>query len=389
MSEQPAAHRPPLILLVDDNTNNLGVLYSYLDAEHFTVLVSQSGERGVELARREKPDLILLDILLPGMSGFETCLRLKEFPETAEIPVIFISALTDVEDKVRGLQAGGVDYITKPFQHEEVLARINTHLTIKRQREELNRLNATKDRFFSIIAHDLRGPFMGLLGALELLRDSGSDMDDEATHELIVNLYETSERTFHLLENLLEWARSQQQSVKTVFRSLAMADLIRETVDLFSSTAEQKGINMSVAVPDDLFAYADRNMINTVVRNLVNNAVKFTPRGGSVAITGTRRTELVEITVADTGVGMDTSEVKELFSLARHKSRAGTDGEQGSGLGLLLAHDYVTRNRGTLTVKSVPGKGSTFTVLVPAGVGEPAIPAPSAGSDLEPTPSDR
>ncbi|MEE8442041.1 MAG: hybrid sensor histidine kinase/response regulator [Spirochaetia bacterium] len=368
--------RPPLILLVDDNANNLGVLYSYLDAEQFTVLVSQSGERGVELARREKPDLILLDILLPGMSGFETCVRLKELPETTEIPVIFISALTDVDDKVRAFHAGGVDYITKPFQQEEVLARINTHLTIKRQKEELNRLNATKDRFFSIIAHDLRGPFMGLLGALELLRDSGSDLDENATHELIVNLYETSERTYHLLENLLEWARSQQRSVKVAPELLAVGELVRETVDLFQSSADQKNIKMSVILPDNLTAYADRNMINTVVRNLVNNAVKFTQRGGSVSVTGTRRGELVEVTVADTGVGMEPSETKDLFSPAAHRSRPGTDGERGSGLGLLLAHEYVIRNQGTLTVESRPGEGSRFTFLVP---GAPVEPEESGG----------
>ena len=376
MSDLPAdrlkGQRPPLILLVDDNTNNLGVLYSYLDAEQFTVLVSQSGERGVELARREKPDLILLDILLPGMSGFETCAKLKEIPQTAEIPVIFISALTDVDDKVRGFHAGGVDYITKPFQHEEVLARINTHLTIKRQREELNRLNATKDRFFSIIAHDLRGPFMGLLGALELLRDSRSDMDEDTTHDLIVNLYETSERTYHLLENLLEWAGSQQRSAKATPRPLAMGEMVRETVNLFHSSADQKNITVSVAIPDDLTAYADRNMINTVVRNLVNNAVKFTPRGGRVSITGTRRGELVEVTVADTGVGMEPSETKGLFSLAGLTSRPGTEGERGSGLGLLLAHDYIIRNQGTLTVESRPGEGSCFTFLVPAAPAEPA-----------------
>jgi len=369
--------RPPLILLVDDNTNNLGVLYNYLDGEQFTVLVSQSGERGVVLARREKPDLILLDILLPGMSGFETCVQLKEIPETAEIPVIFISALTDVDDKVRGFQAGGVDYITKPFQHEEVLARINTHLTIKRQREELNRLNATKDRFFSIIAHDLRGPFMGLLGALELLRDSGSDMDEGTTHELIVNLYETSERTYHLLENLLEWAGSQQRNVKAVPKPLAMGEMVREAVNLFRTSADQKEIKISVAMPDNVTAYADRNMINTVVRNLVNNAVKFTPRGGSVSITGTRRGELVEVTVADTGVGMEPSEIRDLFSPAGYPSRPGTDGERGSGFGLLLAHDHIIHNQGTLTVESSPGEGSRFTFLIPAA---PAEPAESGGN---------
>jgi len=373
--------RPPRILLVDDNPNNLGVLYSYLDDERFTVLVSQSGERGIELARRERPDLILLDVMLPGISGIETCVRLKEMPETAGIPVIFISALSDVGDKVKGFKAGGVDYITKPFQHEEVLARINTHLTIKRQREELNRLNATKDRFFSIIAHDLRGPFMGLLGALEILRDSGSEMDEQTTHELIVNLYETSERTYHLLENLLEWARSQQQSVKTSPTMLAISELVAETVELFHSSAEQKNITISIDIAEDLTAYADRNMINTVVRNLVNNSVKFTPAGGSIAVSGVKRGHYTEVTVEDTGIGMDRDEVSSLFSLARRSSRTGTGGEQGSGLGLLLAHDYIQRNRGVLTVESTPGKGSRFTFLLPSS---PDV----RGNDL-PAPGDR
>lgn len=369
---QIVENRPPLVLVVDDNTNNLGVLYSYLDAERFTVLVSQSGERGFDLAVRKKPDLILLDVLLPGISGFETCERLKTNPETVEIPVIFISALTDVEDKVRGFQAGGVDYITKPFQQEEVLARINTHLTIKRQREELNRLNATKDRFFSIIAHDLRGPFTGLLGALEILKDSGSRLDEVATHELVLNLYETSERTYHLLENLLEWARGQQKAVKVVPRVLSMRELVGETVELFHSSARQKDIDIRMDIPPDVTAYADRNMINTVVRNLVNNAVKFTPHGGRVSIAGERKGELVELAVEDTGVGMDAAETKELFSLARRHSRAGTDGEKGSGLGLMLAHDYVARNRGTLTVESRLGHGSRFCFLIPAAPDPPA-----------------
>lgn len=375
---QTDENRPPLVLVVDDNTNNLGVLYSYLDAERFTVLVSQSGERGFDLAVRKKPDLILLDVLLPGISGFETCERLKKNPETIDIPVIFISALTDVEDKVRGFQAGGVDYITKPFQQEEVLARINTHLTIKRQREELNRLNATKDRFFSIIAHDLRGPFTGLLGALEILKDSGSRLDEAATHELVVNLYETSERTYHLLENLLEWARGQQKAVKVVPRVLSMRELVGDTVELFHSSALQKGIDIRMDIRPDVTAYADRNMINTVVRNLVNNAVKFTPRGGQVSIVGERKGELVEIAVEDTGVGMDEAEKKELFSLARRHSRPGTDGEKGSGLGLLLANDYVTRNRGTLTVESRPGHGSRFCFLIPAA------PDPRVGDHGDP-----
>jgi signal transduction histidine kinase len=247
-----------------------------------------------------------------------------------------------------------------------VLARINTHLTIKLQREQLNVLNATKDRFFSIIAHDLRGPFTGLLGALGMLRDSRADMNEEETNELIVNLYETSERTYHLLENLLEWARSQQQAVRPVPRPLSLIALARETIDLFYASAGQKEIEIILDMPDDLAGYADANMITTALRNLVNNAIKFTSSGGKVTISGTSRDELVEISVIDTGVGIEPDELSTVFSLTRHRSRAGTNGEKGSGLGLILAKDYVTRNRGRIEVHSKPGEGSTFTIFIPA-----------------------
>ncbi len=364
------------ILLVDDNTNNLGVLYRYLDDEGFTVLVSQDGERAIRLAREQKPDLILLDVMLPGMSGFETCEALKADPVTADIPVIFISALTDVQDKIRGFKAGGVDYVTKPFQQEEVLARINAHVTIKRQREELDRLNATKDRLFSVIGHDLRGPFMGLLGALELLRDSSEDLDPETTHDLIANLYESAETTYNLLENLLEWSRSQQHVVDMNRRHVNVSGLVTDTVHLFQPGARQKGIRVSVDVPGHLTAFADRDMIGTVLRNLINNAVKFTPTGGSVTISGRERGRLVEIELRDTGVGISPEDRDALFDLGRSVTRSGTGGEKGSGLGLLLAHDYVVRHGGTIDVESNPGDGTCFRVTLPAEPAAAPQPAP-------------
>ncbi len=354
------------ILLVDDNTNNLGVLYRYLDDEGFTVLVSQDGERALRLARDQQPDLILLDIMLPGMSGFEACRELKADATTADIPVIFISALTDLQDKVRGFGAGGVDYITKPFQQEEVLARINAHVTIKRQREELDRLNATKDRLFSVIGHDLRGPFMGLLGALELLRDSSDDMDSRTKHELIANLYESAERTYRLLENLLEWSRSQQRAVEPHRRPVAVRELAVDTVQLFQGAARQKGVSVEIEVPDGLAVFADRDMIGTVMRNLVNNAVKFTRPGGSVTIRAHDRDAIVALEVCDTGIGIDAEARDALFDLSRAVTRAGTGGEKGSGLGLLLAHDYVIRNGGTIDVESAPGDGTCFRLTLPA-----------------------
>ncbi len=358
------------ILLVDDNTNNLGVLYRYLDDEGFTVLVSQDGERALRLARDQRPDLILLDVMLPGMNGFETCRELKADATTADIPVIFISALTDLQDKVRGFEAGGVDYVTKPFQQEEVLARINAHVTIKRQREELDRLNATKDRLFSVIGHDLRGPFMGLLGALELLRDASDDMDTQTRHELITNLYESAERTYRLLENLLEWSRSQQHAIELNRRPIGLRELVVDTVQLFQAAARQKEVSVATEVPAELAVFADRDMIGTVMRNLVNNAVKFTKPGGSVTISARERASVVEIEVRDTGIGIDAEARDALFDLSRAVTRAGTGGEKGSGLGLLLAHDYVVRNGGTITVESAPGEGTCFRLTLPAAAVE-------------------
>jgi signal transduction histidine kinase len=361
------------ILIVDDNTNNLGVLYRYLDDEGFTVLVSQDGERAIKLAVEQQPDLILLDIMLPGIDGFEACRAIKANPASADIPVIFISALTDVQDKVRGFQAGGVDYVTKPFNQEEVLARINAHVTIKRQREELDALNATKDRLFSVIGHDLRGPFMGLLGALELLRDSANDMDADTMHELIENLYGSAEKTYHLLENLLEWSRSQQRLVEVTPAPVQLRALVEENAQVFDVAARQKSVSVHIEIPGDLVVFADRDMISTVVRNLINNAIKFTGSDGGVTVTAEQRNELVLVEVEDTGIGIGAEEADRLFSVDGSFTRRGTQGEAGSGLGLLLAKDYVLRNGGTISVESEPGRGSKFVFTLPAAPAESVV----------------
>lgn len=365
-------HTDARVLIVDDNTNNLAVLYRYLDDVGFEVLVSQDGERAIRLARQEQPDVILLDIMLPGIDGFQTCHELKSDPTTSDIPVIFISALTDIEDKVRGFEAGGVDYITKPFNQEEVLARLQAHVTIKRQREQLDHLNATKDRLFSVIGHDLRGPFMGLLGALELLRDSADQMDAETTHELVDSLYGSAEKTYHLLENLLEWSRSQQRATEITPRTIPLAQLVEDTVQIFSASARQKSVSLRVEIDPGISVFADRDMVSTVVRNLVNNAIKFTRSEGGVTIRAERDGETVTVSVVDTGVGMTQEQADRLFTMTSSQSQNGTAGETGSGLGLLLAQEYVSRNGGTLWATSAPGEGSTFAFTLPAAPRQPA-----------------
>ena len=152
------------ILVVDDQPDNLDVLLGYLHEFDLRILVAQSGQEALNITQRFLPDVILLDVMMPpGINGFETCRRLKAQAATHDIPVIFMTALVDLQDKIEGFAAGGVDYITKPLQHEEVFARVQTHLTIRKQQRQLQDLNAAKDKFFSIIAHDLRGPLHSLL----------------------------------------------------------------------------------------------------------------------------------------------------------------------------------------------------------------------------------
>ncbi|TVQ26065.1 MAG: hybrid sensor histidine kinase/response regulator [Spirochaetaceae bacterium] len=354
------------LLIVDDNSANLGVLYNHLDRKGYRVLVAQDGKAVIPLVEDETPDLILLDVMLPDISGFEICRRLKENPVTRDVPVIFISALASTEDKIEGFRAGGVDYITKPFQQDEVLARVEAHLTIKKQREMLAELNATKDRFFSIIAHDLRGPFTGFLGASRLLEESAEELDIETLRKIASELHRSAGRGVALLENLLKWAMLQQQLLMPRPAPVHLHSVVETAVDLFSSAAEQKGVTLTCDVHPSHVARADVDMISSAFRNLINNAVKFTPPGGAVSVASRREGDSVCVAVADTGVWVSEEDLPYLFRSDRKVQRKGTGGESGTGLGLVLVAEYVERNAGRIDVETVPGTGTTFTVHLPA-----------------------
>ncbi|MFP4330263.1 MAG: response regulator [Alkalispirochaetaceae bacterium] len=359
------------ILVVDDNPANLGVLYQFLSRAGYRVLAGQDGEAGLEMAEREQPDLILMDVMLPGEDGFSVCRKLQEREKTAPIPVIFVTALTQVEDKLAGFDAGGVDYITKPFQREEVLARIGAHLTIKKQAEELTRANASKDRFFSILAHDLRGPFGGLLNATELLATSAEAMSTDQVKEMAHTLHGSAKQTYDLLEKLLEWSRLQNNTIRPEPSQFSLALAVRETAEIYAGSLADKSIELHLDL-QELEIEADRYMFETTVRNLLNNAVKFTPDGGRITVSSSRERDEAFISVSDTGIGMDEQTVSRLFDVGTTSRREGSRGESGSGLGLLLVGEYVEKNRGRIEVVSEEGSGSRFTFSVPLSEAEAA-----------------
>lgn len=371
------------ILLVDDNPTNLAVLFDYLDNIGFMLLMAQSGEKALKIIEKRKPDIILLDIVMPGIDGFETCKRLKENDELKDIPVIFMSALSETVDKVKGFEIGAVDYITKPFQQEEVLARISAHLTIRDQQkklleqqqkllelnESLSRLNASKDRFFSIIAHDLKTPFTALLGMTGFLLSDFSEFNKNEMQEWLHGLHRAADSTYALLKNLLVWARLQRGSMEFKPEQIDLNKIAAANISLLTENARQKNIDLQNSVEPGTFVYADRNMTDTVLRNLLSNAVKFTGSGGKVRAAAGPDEYSREISVSDTGVGISAADKDKLFQIGERVRSKGTAEEEGTGLGLVLCKEFVERNGGRIWVESEEGKGSTFIFTLPAGTG--------------------
>ena len=373
------ATNKPTILVVDDNPTNLQVLLESLKRTGFKILVARTGESAIQQAEYGKPDLILLDVMMPGIDGFETCRRFKTLDAFKEIPIIFMTALTDTTDKLKGFQAGGVDYVTKPLQHEEVLARVVTHLTIRRLQQEsreqhlalqeqhaqLQALNASKDKFFSIISHDLRSPLSSVLVGLRLLTDPESRVSESEKEEILHDSRRTVEQLYSLLDNLLVWSRLQRGLMEYAPKQIDLQPLFERNATLFAANAEQKQIAIRQTVTAPIFAFADSQMIDTVIRNLISNALKFTEARGAITLSACQNDQNVEITVADTGIGMDAEAVAKLFRLDVRYNQLGTAGEKGTGLGLNVCKEFAEKNGGSIAVESVVGAGTTFRVTLP------------------------
>jgi two-component system, sensor histidine kinase and response regulator len=355
------------ILVIDDSPTNLRLLLETLQDAGYRTLIAPTGERALRQMALIRPDLILLDVMMPGIDGFETCRRIKESPDTREIPVIFITALAKSSEKLRGFEMGGVDYITKPFQRDEVLSRVRTHLTLRRQQAALEAANATKDRFFSIVAHDMRGAFNSLFAYAEILGEQIEETGDERLRETAGKLNRSVDATFRLLENLLQWSRLQRGKISFFPCHVALRDLTTDILALNRGHAERKGVALENRVPAEIRLWADERMLHTVFRNLVTNAVKFTASGGRVAVSAEETETEALISVTDDGVGIPSAQVENLFRIDVKYQQAGTAGETGTGLGLALCHELMEKNGGTIRISSRVGVGTTATVSLPPG----------------------
>ncbi len=353
------------ILIVDDVPKNIQVAANILQQEGYQMAFAQNGKAAISQVQSNRFDLILLDIMMPGMDGFEVCRQLRENPETRNIPIIFLTAKTDAESILKGFEVGAVDYVTKPFNGSELSARVKTHLSLKRAQEDLLEANATKDKFFSIIAHDLKNPFNALIGLSKLLLNNYDGFNDVKRKDFVQMIHRSSEQGFKLLENLLDWSRMQTGKMEWQPHEIDLNIYAFENISLLNAAAENKNIRLSSLIAKDTMVYADANMIRMVIRNLLSNAIKFTPEGGEVTISSRQTDGYEEVTVSDTGIGMSEEDIGKLFRIDVHHSSPGTADEQGTGLGLILCKEFVEKNGGKIWVKSEVGKWSEFKFSAP------------------------
>ena len=360
------------ILIVDDVMSNVLLLKILLSNEKYQVCTANCGNMCIEQAKNEKPDLILLDVMMPDISGFDAAQILKKDPATAHIPIIFLTALNNPSDLVHGFQVGASDFLTKPFNKEELVVRVFHQIKlvaatriIEKQNSELRATISNRDKMYSVIAHDLRSPMASIRMVLNLVVNSVSkDVVGPELFELLDKANRESEEVHDLLDNLLKWTKSQTGRLNVVRQELDLNDIIPGVVDIFEMIALTKKINLAYQGSDKpVVAVVDNDMLKTIVRNFLSNAIKFSPEDSTIEISLSTEGDFAKISVHDHGVGIDPERLDSIFK--KGDTTYGTGGEEGSGLGLQLCADFARKNDGDVRVESVVGEGSTFSVLVP------------------------
>ncbi|MBF0454586.1 MAG: hybrid sensor histidine kinase/response regulator [Magnetococcales bacterium] len=353
------------ILVVDDEKTNIDVLVGLLNS-HYRTVVAKDGPQALKRARSDQPpDLILLDIMMPKMDGFEVCQRLKEDKATARIPVIFVTGMDDPKDETRGLESGAVDFIRKPFNPKVVLARVNTHMAIQKQKEKLVELNDMKNRFLGMAAHDLRNPLSAICGLSEMLLQM--ELPEADRRKFITTIRGAGKQMLNLINDLLDVSVIESGKFDLDLRPEDLAKLAKERVGLVRLLAEKKEITLVSELQETPPTFFDTDRIAQVLDNLLSNAIKFSPLGSQITVRTETQEGLVCFQVSDQGPGIPEKEQNKLFGEFQKLSVRPTGNEKSTGLGLSIVKKMVDAHQGSITVESQVGKGSTFTLALKIG----------------------
>lgn len=386
-----------VILCIDDEEMILQALEEQLDTffgEEYKIETSDSGEDALEFFKELQEEgikvpVVIADFIMPGMKGDELLKEIHKLsPGSLKILLTGHASLEGISNAINNAQL--YRYIAKPWDKDdlvltvkeaiksflqemkikkqnEALLKLNASLEekVKMRTRELSKANAAKDKFFSIIAHDLKSPFTAIFGLTDMMIENWEMMEDEEKIEFLKDLNSTSKNTFNLLQNLLDWSRAQTGRITIAPSNIEPEKIVDETLSILKKNANNKNITIQNKIPEDVRCYADKNMITTVFRNLISNAIKFTPQGGGIEILVSPNSSHYRFCVADSGIGISEDEIAKLFSITEKVQRPGTNDEQGTGLGLILCKEFIEKNHGEIFVESEINKGSKFFFTVP------------------------
>lgn len=387
----------PLVLIIDDSMVNLALLKKTLQKHDFSVVLANNGEQGVMRARQYRPDLILLDVMMPGWDGYETCTHLKAEPELTNIPILFLSALNDIENKVKAFQSGAVDYVSKPFQREELLARVKTHVELSHlrkdlehevacQTEEIRSLLAAlhdsyekaqqasilKTQFLRNISHEFRTPMNIILGMTDILLED-TPIDDEQRH-CAATIRDAGTKLMEMLCDMLNFAQQFSEELQQEEGDFLAGDVVESVLRVMYKRAESKDIELCTDISEQLNQplYGNYAHIREILTKLIDNAIKFT-LVGQVVIRA-RLNPLMEsqcsvrFEVQDSGIGISDDKLESLFDAFAQVDGSTTRSFDGMGMGLAVAKLFTENLGGELGVKSVVGEGSLFWFEVPVEI---------------------
>jgi two-component system, sensor histidine kinase and response regulator len=374
--------RPSTILVVDDDPRNLRLMESILKTSGYPVITAQDGEQALEAVARQRPDAMLLDVMMPRMSGFEVCKKLRSQYETRLLPIIMVTALNALEEKVQALEMGADDFLSKPINRMELLAKLRSILRVKslhdeveqtrRQLEEKNqqliRVEELKDKLAQMVVHDLKNPLSGIKGNLQLLELQGPGMPAESFRQILGRTQESVRQLEVLISNILDVARMEEEKLVLRRQALRPESLLADCIRQVEGLSKKVGVNLQLrveGVPGTVDA--DPELTGRVLANLVTNALKHTAPGGRVEVGAADQGDQVRFWVEDTGEGIPEEILPRVFDkfVVGPSGADPASGGYGTGLGLTFCKMAVEAHGGSIGVQSKSGKGSTFSFTLP------------------------
>lgn len=357
----------PKVFIIDDVDYNLILLEQIFLGTNYEVKTCSSSKKALNILEDYTPDIFLIDVMMPELNGFDLCNAIKKIDRLKKIPILFISAISEMSAKLEGLRVGAVDYIIKPFENEEVIERVNIHLKIyflekenEKMIDSLNQTNKEKDRLMSIISHDMKSPITSIMIYSEIMKSSEKELEKEKLTKYSNSIFESCKKILEMIKELNEVSKISANFNDTILSKFKLIDFTKNLVDLTEPQFQKKEIKIEIDFENpELEVNLDERKLNHIFSNLISNSIKFTEINGKIKI----KQNLIEnkillIEFSDNGVGISKEQIPFLFDKFSKSQRKGTTGEEGSGLGMFITKDFVESLGGKISVKSEVNLGT-------------------------------